>query len=110
MVKVFTLIKKKDGLTREEFSKYWEYEHGPLVAKMLPGVSRYIQNHAIQIGGGEPQYDGVVEMWFDDIDTWKTARDFYTGEAGKSIREDEERFLDRSKMVFIIAEGIVIKS
>ena len=110
MVKVLTLIKKKYGLPREDFFRYWEYEHGPFVAGMLPGLSRYIQNHAIKIGEGEPQYDGIVEMWFDNLTTWRKARDFYAGEEGKPIRDDEERFVDRSKMVFIISEEKIIST
>ncbi|MFQ5904227.1 MAG: EthD domain-containing protein [Candidatus Binatia bacterium] len=111
MVKVITLVKRKDGLTQEEFSRYWEEKHGPLIAKVFPGVRRYVQNHAARLpGGGAPQVDGVVELWFDDLEAWRAAADFYLGDEGKVIRDDEEKFLDRNKMVFFVAQEKVIVS
>ncbi|MEE9202237.1 MAG: EthD domain-containing protein [Dehalococcoidia bacterium] len=110
MVKLIGLLKRKPGMTMEEFSRYWEEEHGPLVAKVFPGVTRYIQNHPAKLsGGGEPQVDGVVELWFGDLESFRAASDFYRGDKGKVIRDDEEKFIDRTKMVFFVGEEKVIK-
>lgn len=110
MVKLIGLVKRKSGITQEEFSRYWEERHGPLVEKVFPGVKRYVQNHAVRLGrGGEPKIDGVVELWFDDLESLQAVADFYEGEEGKVIRDDEENFIDRSKMAFFIAEEKVIK-
>jgi uncharacterized protein (TIGR02118 family) len=110
MVKVITVIKRKEGMSREEFSRYWEKEHGPLIAKVFPGVQRYVQNHALKLPGrsGEPQFDGVVEMWFEDMAAWEKASEFFRGDEGQIIRDDEEKFINRSEMVFLVAEEKVI--
>ena len=109
MIKVITLVKRKEGLSLDEFSKYWEEKHGPLAMKHLPGVRKYVQNHAVRLSSGEPKVDGVVELWYDDFESYRAAVDFYLGDDGKVIRDDEERFINRSKMVSFIAEEKVIK-
>lgn len=109
MVKVITTIKRKEGISKEEFYRYWEEVHGPLIKRTLPGVKRYIQNHAAKLpGSGQPQYDGVVEIWFEDMDAWRKAGEFFRSEGGKVITDDEAKFIDRSRMVSFIAEEKVI--
>ena len=109
MVKLIALLKRKDGVSAEEFSRYWHDEHGPLIASSFPKIRRYVQNHAVKLeGGGEPKVDGVVELWFDDLQTWKEFADMYRSEKGKVIADDEEKFIDRSKMVFFVTEEKVI--
>jgi uncharacterized protein (TIGR02118 family) len=110
VIKIVTLLKRKAGMTREEFSRYWEEEHGPLVLRVIPEVKRYVQSHAVRLpGGGEPQIDGLAELFLDDLESLRALTDFYLSDAGKVIREDEEKFIDRSKMVFFVAEERVIK-
>jgi uncharacterized protein (TIGR02118 family) len=105
MVKVMTLLKKKAGLTQEEFSQYWKETHGVLVARTVPGVKRYVQNHVIKLPGGrEPVFDGVAELWYENMESWQKSAEWYLGDKGKIIRDDEEKFIDKSKMVFIVAE------
>ena len=69
------VLRRKQGLSLEEFQTYWREKHGPLVvshAKTL-GIQRYVQVHSIPrerpthpIRGQmfEP-YDGVAELWTD---------------------------------------------
>jgi len=110
MIKVFGLLKRKDGLTQEEFLRHWEEKHGPLVAEIISTAKRYVQNHAISLGeGGESPFDGVCEFWFDDLESWRVAVDVYKGEEGKPIRDDEEEFLDKSKLVFFVVEEKIMK-
>ena len=51
----------------EEFQAYWRERH-PAVVVRLPGVRRYVQSHTRPAGyrKGEPIYDGIAEVWFDD--------------------------------------------
>ena len=110
MVKLIGLLKRKDGITQEEFSQYWEEKHAPLIVKLFPEMKRYVQNHAVKLpGGGEPPFDGVSEVWYDDLQSCQTAAKFWQSDEGKVIRDDEEKFIDRSKMVFLVAEEKVIK-
>ena len=105
MVKVIAMLKRKDGLTLEEFLRYWQDQHGLLLLKLFPGLQKCVQNSPVRLPGGrELQFDGIVELWFDDLESWRKAADFYLGDEGKPIRDDEEKFLDKSKLVFFIAE------
>ncbi len=109
MLKVMALLKRKDGITFEEFSRYWRERHAPLVLKTLPGLRRYVQNHAMRLSKGHPPFDGVAEIWLDDLQSWRDMLGFMASEEGKVIREDEERFLDRGSIVFLLVEEKVIK-
>ncbi len=109
MVKVMALLKRKNGITLEEFSRYWRETHAPLALKTLPGLRRYVQNHALRLSKGEPPFDGVAEIWLDDMQSWRDMVAFMGTEGGRAIREDEERFLDRGKTVFLLVEEKVMK-
>jgi uncharacterized protein (TIGR02118 family) len=109
MIKVLALLKRKDGMALDDFSMYWEQRHGPLAVQRLPGLRKYVQNHALRLSKGEPPFDGVAEIWLDDLESWKDMVEFMASEEGKAIREDEERFLDRGKIVFLLVEEKVIK-
>ena len=110
MVKVIGMIKRKPGMTIEEFSDYWYKNHAPLVLSIVPGVIKYVQNHILRLSpSGEPKFDGAAEIWFEDLESWQKFRDWYRSDDGKALREDEERFLDASQMVALITEERVIK-
>jgi uncharacterized protein (TIGR02118 family) len=64
MIKSIVVAHRKTGLSHEEYNKYWLEKHGPLAAKLIPGLRRYVQNHYVPIPGMEYQGDGIVEMWY----------------------------------------------
>src|SRR5439155_7698862 len=51
----------------EAFQTYWRTRHPAVVIK-LPGIRRYVQSHTLRSAyrEGEPVYDGIAEVWFDD--------------------------------------------
>ncbi len=57
MIKTFTFLKKKAGLSREEFLRHWKEIHGPLAAKVVPGFKRYAQYHPVP--GFDTDIDGI---------------------------------------------------
>ena len=71
MIKTISLAHRKEGLTREEYNKYWLEKHGPLAAKLIPYVKKYVQNHFIEVPGMEYEGEGIVEMWYDDVESWQ---------------------------------------
>ncbi len=110
MVKFIGMLKRKAGMTMEEFSEHWYENHAPLVLKLVPGVQRYVQNHVVRLpGGGEPRFDGTLEIWFDGLESWRKTQEWYFSDDGKVLRNDEERFIDLSKSVFVVTEERVIK-
>ncbi len=104
MVKGIALIKRRAGLSRDEFVEYYETNHAPLVLKHIPGIRRYVRNHITTLPGGpsgdEPDFDCISEFWFDDMEASSNGINVLASEAGDVIREDEEKFLDRSRIVF----------
>jgi len=67
MVKALSVFKRRAGMPVEEFQGYWRSRH-PDVVRKLPGIRRYVQSHTRPAAyqRGEPVYDGVAEVWFED--------------------------------------------
>ena len=47
MIKRVTLLTRKAGMTREQFTRHWLDVHAPL-AHAVPGLRRYVQSHIIE--------------------------------------------------------------
>jgi uncharacterized protein (TIGR02118 family) len=109
MVHVITLLKRKQGLSFDEFDKYWEEKHGPLALQQHPQIIRYVQNHVLSLPSGEQAYDGVAECWWPDLDTFLAAVDDLQSGRDQAELEDLERFVDVSQMVSIVTEEKVLK-
>jgi len=73
------LLQKKAGMEPAEFRSLCLNLHGPLAAK-LPGLRRYRQNHivdrqqrGISYARGAWDFDGISELWFDDLPSMQRA-------------------------------------
>jgi len=81
MTKVVYVMFKKEGMAREEFRRYLKDVHAPM-AKEMPGLRGYVQNHALpDPEGNEPPYDGFVELYFDYQEAMEEALATQEGEA-----------------------------
>ena len=112
MIKTIAVAHRKADMTHEEFIKYWHEEHAPLVKKIWPGLRKYVQNEIIVAAGQKRGADGIVEMWYDNLDAMKKAMAWVQTDAGKPIRDDAEKFTDltgRSGGGFWIVEENVVK-
>jgi len=87
-VKVVALTRSRDGLSREDFLRYWQKEH-PQYVWQLPELERYVQNPAIEHHTSWP-HDGMAEMWFPSVAA--VARAFSSPQAD-ALREHEEHFI-----------------
>jgi len=107
VIKVVTCIKRKAGMSVEEFQAYWRGSH-PTVVVRLPGVRRYVQSHTRLAGyrKGEPIYDGIAEVWFDDGKAMHALRG--TTEIA-AVEADEVRFIDGPTKRVIVTDEHVIK-
>jgi len=108
MIKTIVVAHRKEGMTRKEFSDYWLNKHGPLAARLIPGVRRYVQNHLIEVPGMEYDGDGIVEMWYDDVESWQKSL-----KAVRSSRElgmDGANFCSMSKrgQEWVVEEHVII--
>lgn len=109
MIKSIALAHRKEGLTREEFNRYWKEEHAPLAARLIPGVRRYVQNHFVEVPGCRYNGDGIVEMWYDSVDSFRKAMEFIHSDAGKELVIDGSRFAEMKDGGLWIVEEHVIK-
>jgi hypothetical protein len=101
----FVLLKRRVGLTKGEFSRYWRNEHAKLVTdqdSIRARMRYYVQNHVLAgVNGATPSYDGVVETEYATVDdTYQVLSD---PEIAKIIREDEARFIARDELVMFRA-------
>jgi uncharacterized protein (TIGR02118 family) len=102
MIKLVYCITKKSGLTDEEFFSYWQNVHGAIGAR-IPGLRKLVQSRRLAIAGDKhaPDFDGMAELWFDDVEALLAARRSPEWEAST---EDEMNFIDRNKVAYFVSE------
>ena len=91
MVHLLIAIKRKDGLSRADFSRHWREVHAPL-AKQFPGMRGYTQNHSPSMVSRGQAYDGVVEIWMDSEEALEAG--FNSKEYRAEAYADEPNFAD----------------
>jgi uncharacterized protein (TIGR02118 family) len=66
--------KRRPGMSREEFGRYWLTTHAEK-AKQVPGIARYVINLAPDLSGGgrELPYDGFAEVWFESEEAMRAS-------------------------------------
>ncbi|MCP4168563.1 MAG: EthD family reductase [Chloroflexi bacterium] len=64
MLKVVSLLKRREDMSLDEFRK-WALEEHPPLGKKLPGMRHYRMSVVLEDGPDLP-YHAVSEMWFDD--------------------------------------------
>ena len=101
MLKVMSMMKRKDGMSYAEFRNWALNEHPPLAEK-LPGLRGYRMNVPIADNPDSP-YDAISEMWFDD-DAARLAA--FGTDAGKAAGADAAAHADR--VHFLAEEKVVI--
>jgi uncharacterized protein (TIGR02118 family) len=83
MLKVISLLKRKEGMSFEEF-RHWALEVHPPLGKQLPGIRKYRMSVVLEDNPDLP-YDAVSEFWFDDDAARQAA---FATEAGKAAGGD----------------------
>lgn len=107
MFKVVRLIKRKSGISVEQFQHDLQSTYGPLVTQG-PGLRHYVQSPALPQGyaNGELLFDAITEMWLDSAATYAS---FLDSPAWLRAREHESAFLDQSRTVIMPVDVHVIK-
>ena len=105
MIKEMLLVKRKEGLSKEDFVKHYEEVHAPLIMKMCPSVKQYTRNYVQHaLTGGEPGFDCITAVWYEDAAGLKALAGIYTLDEGKVIRDSEASFMDESKLVAVLVD------
>jgi uncharacterized protein (TIGR02118 family) len=101
MIKLVYCFARKPDLSIEEFSRYWRDVHGPIGAR-IPGVRRLVQSVAVHDPRDAlaPSFDGMVELWFDDVEAVLRAR---SSREWSVSTEDERHFIDHSRTAYFLS-------
>lgn len=71
MIKGYALIPKKPDISLEQFHRHWREVHAPLALR-IKALKRYVQSHRIPQdipGFTTSPYEGLAEIWFEDVQT-----------------------------------------
>ena len=116
MQKIVLLVKRKSGLTPEQFREHYENQHAPLAVRLLPAFKQYRRNYvrhdklyrppAFEGDPIEPNFDVITEMTFETADDYQRMIEAL---ADSTIQEqivaDSQRFMDRKSMqMFFVDE------
>jgi uncharacterized protein (TIGR02118 family) len=121
MIKMVFTLHRREGMTREDFQRYWREEHAPLVRRHaeILHIRRYVQVHLADtefnealagLRGSEPRfYDGVAELWWDSLeDLAAVMSDQAALAAAQELLEDEQRFIDLPNSPLWLGEENVV--
>jgi uncharacterized protein (TIGR02118 family) len=83
MLKIVSLLKRKEEMSLDEF-RTWATEEHPKLGMQLPGMRHYRMSVILEDNPELPAH-AVSEMWFDDMDARNAA---FASEAGKAAAAD----------------------
>ena len=103
MFKILLFMKRRPGMSRDEFMRYYEDRHVPLALKYANGMTAYKRTflqprtHFETGECAELDFDVITELSFEDEETWsRTLKYLATGPMPDEIVEDEKQLFDRS--------------
>ena len=102
MIKLVYCFRRRPGMSQADFHNYWRDVHGPIGAR-IPGLRRFVQSRAILLPGDSraPDFDGIVELWFDDERSLIEAR---KSAEWRASGLDEKNFLDPGSTMYAVTE------
>jgi uncharacterized protein (TIGR02118 family) len=121
LIKLVFVIRRREDVAPEEFRRYWLEEHGPLARSLTEPLAmrRYVQSHTVapevnaQLAatrGTTEAFDGVAELWWDSLEDFVSAFASEEGQtAGRTLMEDEAKFIDFDRSSLFLAEEHVIQ-
>jgi uncharacterized protein (TIGR02118 family) len=114
MIKLAVLLKRRKGMSFDEFDRYWDGVHGDLVVgipEFTRHVHRYSQSHIVDpayqgegMAWKRSDFDGIAEVWFKDIATMTAA--FNEPRFVELVGPDDEKFIDRSAVSIMVTREI----
>tara|TARA_R110000772_G_scaffold35451_2_gene85418 strand:- start:18 stop:335 length:318 start_codon:yes stop_codon:yes gene_type:complete len=104
MFKIIFLVKKRSDMSRKAYQAYSTNTHGPLTCG-LPGLKKYVINYAQPSDSGDPLFDGMVELWFDNLSDFERA---LASDQGQKALADQQNFLDTSQTRMLPVEEIAL--
>lgn len=104
-VSLVTAIRRKDGLTDEQFYERWHGSHAVMTLQVHP-VTRYVRNAVVRaLTPDAPAFDGFVQDGFASMDDLLDPKRMYGGaapevpwhEGARRVGEDVQTFVDLTR-------------
>jgi uncharacterized protein (TIGR02118 family) len=106
MLKFIVVCRRRAGLGREEFRRFFREVHEPL-AMAIPHLSRYVQNFVeADPVEGDPPWDAVIEFWFADRAAYDAA---WGSPEGKRAAADNPNLMDMDRTAWAIVDEKVLR-
>jgi hypothetical protein len=103
--RILLFMKRKPGMSMEDFKNYYENNHIPLCAPYMKGIDGYRRNYLIPQPHAESgtceelPYDVITEMIFNDKAVYEQTVDYLSKTVMPDhIVEDEKNFFHRPTM------------
>lgn len=117
MIKIIFMLKRKPGITKEQFREHYENSHAKLAQKYIGHLLKdYNRNYPVFTGlnpsNGDPEpydtgYDAITEMVVEsEADVQEMTRIFNDPAINPILVEDELKFLDRPATVMIVVDKV----
>ena len=105
MIKAIVLVPKREDMSSEEFRRYVDEIHLPLV-KRLPGLRRLLINYVHpNPDRSATLYEGVGEDWFESIEAMQAA---FAGPEGQAVMADTAKFADVARMQVLVVDEVEV--
>lgn len=102
MYKLIGLLKRPEGMSLEDFHRWWLAEHSTYV-KRFPGLKRYVINVTTT---PDQTFDGMAEVWFE---TKEDMEKVFSWSEGQTARQSATSHSSQIAIMFtrehIIVEG-----
>ena len=104
MIKGYSLLAKRPDVSSEYFHEHWRTVHAGHALK-ITSLRRYIQAHRLDAevpGFVQSPYDGVAEVWWDDV----AAADLVASDPDyvNNAKLDEPNFIDMPRLGHVLTE------
>jgi uncharacterized protein (TIGR02118 family) len=99
MYRMHIWLRRKDGMSVEEFRDYWLTTHAPIVRDGYVNLRGYEVHTVTRVpGDGEAPYDGLAIMWWDSRDDFKAD---IASPAAQAATDDIANFTGGSGVLFV---------
>ena len=103
MLKFMVVLYREPDLPSAQFRRHLEEIHAPL-AKALPGLRKYIQNHVTADSKRKhPGWDAIIELYFEDRAAMESA---WASPQGVASDADLLLFADMTRTTWSVVEEI----
>jgi len=105
VVKIIMKVYAKEELSKEEFVNHWLTKHAPLAKqKMGDKLRKYVISIVMSAEGEEPGYQGIAELWFDNM---TDVQSIMSSPVFEQVMADSARFARKGTWLMLEEHAII---